>query len=444
MRRRKRWAGLVATALLATAAWLVPATPAHAAGTLSISPGSTDFGEERVGTTFGEVRRFTVTATGEPVIIEDVLLGGDAQLDFFPVVIDENDDGIPDATYCYDTDPADGIDTDVTLAPGQRCVVDFIFVPTRFGARNAVLAVDSNAANDPTAGLTGEGTTGYYIAGTLGQVAAFGDALDFGDLSELDLNAPIVGIATTADGDGYWLTGRDGGIFAFGNADFAGSMGGVRLNQPIVGMAGLPDPFAEGYYQVAADGGIFAWGDAEFHGSTGNIRLNQPIVGMAVHPSNEGYWLVARDGGVFAFGEAGFHGSTGNIRLNQPIVGMTPTPSGEGYWLVARDGGIFAFGDADFHGSTGNIRLNSPITGMASTPLGDGYWMVAQDGGIFAFDATFHGSLPSSGITGVNDVVGIAPTAPPLDLGVLAAGGKARPVRPSADGFPAGVVTRSR
>jgi hypothetical protein len=443
VRRHRRWAGSVATLAMATAAWLVPASPAHAAGTLTINPGSVDFGEGRVGTTFGEVERFTVTATGEPVTITDALLSGDAQLDFFPVVRDENGDNIPDATYCYDTDPDDGVDTNVTLAPGQSCVVDFMFFATRFGARNAVLSFESNAGNDANASLVGEGTTGYYIAGTIGQVAAFGDALDFGDMSEVDLNAPIVGIATTADGDGYWLTGRDGGIFSFGNAGFEGSMGGTRLNQPIVGIAGHPNPFAEGYYQVAADGGIFAWGDAEFFGSTGAIRLNQPIVGMAVHPSGEGYWLVARDGGVFAFGEADFHGSMGGTRLNQPVVGMAPTPSGEGYWLVARDGGIFAFGDAEFHGSTGAIRLNSPITGMASTPLGDGYWMVAQDGGIFAFDATFHGSLPSSGITGVNDVVGIAPTAPPLDLG-LAAAGKARVVRPSGIGIPADLATRSR
>ena len=30
------------------------------------------------------------------------------------------------------------------------------------------------------------------------------------------LNAPIVGMAATADGGGYWLVASDGGIFNFG------------------------------------------------------------------------------------------------------------------------------------------------------------------------------------------------------------------------------------
>jgi hypothetical protein len=37
--------------------------------------------------------------------------------------------------------------------------------------------------------------------------------------------------------------------------DFDGSMGGTHLNQPIVGMASTPD--GNGYWLVASDGGIF-------------------------------------------------------------------------------------------------------------------------------------------------------------------------------------------
>jgi len=37
--------------------------------------------------------------------------------------------------------------------------------------------------------------------------------------------------------------------------DFDGSMGGIHLNQPIVGMASTPD--GNGYWLVASDGGIF-------------------------------------------------------------------------------------------------------------------------------------------------------------------------------------------
>ncbi len=431
MQRHKQWVGWVVAVMLGTAAWLVPASPAHAAGTLTVTPSSVDFEEERVGATSGDVRRVTVTATGEPVTITRVDIDG-AEFDYLALIADE------DVKYCYDTTD-DDIATPVVVTAGTSCVLDLLFIPTTHGDRNAVISFETaNASNDPTVALTGTGTTGYYVAGTLGQVAAFGDAEDHGDMSEVELNAPVVDMATVPWGDGYWLTATDGGIFSF-NTDFHGSMGGTRLNQPIVGMETAVD--GEGYYQVASDGGIFAWGSAEFEGSTGGIRLNQPVVGMAVHPSGEGYWLVARDGGVFAFGEAGFHGSMGGTRLNQPVVGMAATPSGEGYWLVAADGGIFAFGDADFHGSTGAIRLNSPITGMASAPLGDGYWMVAEDGGIFAFKAPFHGSLPASGVTGVDDVVDIAATAPLVDLSFVSSAGRGSALRVS-EGVPAGVPTR--
>ena len=53
----------------------------------------------------------------------------------------------------------------------------------------------------------------------------------------LPLNAPIVGMASTADGRGYWLVGSDGGVFAFGDARFKGSMAVLLLEAPVVGMA---------------------------------------------------------------------------------------------------------------------------------------------------------------------------------------------------------------
>jgi len=229
--------------------------------------------------------------------------------------------------------------------------------------------------------------------------------------------SPAPNIPTT--GGGYWLVGADGGIFSFGGAGFYGSTGNLRLNAPVIGMAGTAD--ARGYWLLASDGGVFTFGDAAFHGSTGNMRLNQPVVGMATTPSGSGYWLVARDGGIFSFGDAGFHGSTGNIRLNQPVVGMAPTPSGNGYWLVASDGGIFSFGDARFFGSTGNIHLNRPIVGMAPTPDGGGYWLVASDGGVFNFgDAGFYGS---TGNMNVGTVVGMEPSSTGRGYRIASAGG---------------------
>ena len=205
------------------------------------------------------------------------------------------------------------------------------------------------------------------------------------------LNKPVVGMASTADGGGYWMVASDGGIFAFGDADFFGSTGAIALNRPIVGMASTPD--SRGYWLVASDGGVFSYGDAGFFGSTGALRLNKPVVGMAPTPDGKGYWLVASDGGIFAFGDADFFGSTGAIALNQPVVGMSTSADGHGYRLVASDGGIFSFGDATFSGSVANQALLQPVVGMTATPDGDGYWLVASDGSVFAFgNAAFLGS----------------------------------------------------
>ena len=79
------------------------------------------------------------------------------------------------------------------------------------------------------------------------------------------LNAPVVGIAATPDGQGYWLTAGDGGVFTFGNAGFFGSMGGQPLNRPVVGITATPD--GQGYWLAAADGGVFTFGNAGFYGS---------------------------------------------------------------------------------------------------------------------------------------------------------------------------------
>ncbi len=53
------------------------------------------------------------------------------------------------------------------------------------------------------------------------------------------LNKPVVGMASTPDGQGYWLVASDGGIFSFGDAPYMGSTGAQKLNQPIVGMTTL-------------------------------------------------------------------------------------------------------------------------------------------------------------------------------------------------------------
>ncbi len=221
---------------------------------------------------------------------------------------------------------------------------------------------------------------------------------------------------------GYWLVASDGGIFTFGSAGFAGSMGGRHLDAPMVGMARTADH--NGYWTVASDGGIFSFGDAGFAGSMGGRHLDAPMVGMAPTSDGGGYWTVASDGGIFSFGDAGFAGSMGGRHLNAPMVGMAPTSDGGGYWTVASDGGVFSFGDAGFHGSMGGQRLDQPIVGMAATADGGGYWLVGADGGIFSFgDAPYMGSLPGLGVRAT--AVGVLGTATGQGYIVVTGGGQA-------------------
>jgi len=233
---------------------------------------------------------------------------------------------------------------------------------------------------------------GYWEVASDGGIFTFGTAAFYGSMGSTPLNAPVVGMAATADQGGYWEVASDGGIFSFGDAQFYGSMGGIKLNAPVVGMAATPT--GKGYWEVASDGGIFSFGAARFYGSMGGQHLNAPIVGMAAAPTGKGYWEVAKDGGIFTFGAATFSGSMGGTTLNAPVVGMAAAPTGKGYWEVAKDGGIFTFGTATFSGSTGGTTLNAPMVGMAATPDGGGYWEIASDGGVFSMgDAVFQGSM---------------------------------------------------
>jgi len=263
----------------------------------------------------------------------------------------------------------------------------------------------------------------------IADVHYYGSAAFFGDTRDLDLGAPIVGIAPTISGNGYWLAAEDGGVFGFGDAVFHGSMGAVSLTEPIVGIAAAPD--GGGYWLVASDGGVFGFGTAGFYGSMGAVALNQPVVGMAAHPSGGGYWLVASDGGLFSFGASIFQGSMGGIPLNLAVVGMAASPSGGGYWLVASDGGIFAFGDAPFYGSTGALTLNQPVVGMATNSSGSGYWLVASDGGLFRFGALgFHGSALVA--ARLESVAGMAAAPDGLGYWIVRAAGPVSPLT----GFP--------
>jgi hypothetical protein len=246
-------------------------------------------------------------------------------------------------------------------------------------------------------------------------VHALGGAPALGAPS-MALNAPIVAMAATHDGNGYWLLGQDGGIFSYGSAAFYGSTGGIRLNQPVVGMAATPS--GKGYWLVASDGGVFSFGDASFHGSTGAIHLNQPIVGMTATPSGKGYWLVAADGGIFSFGDASFHGSTGAMVTGSTVAGITATASGHGYWIATASGHVYAFGDAH---AVASVPAASPIVGLQVAP-GGGLWLVASSGSVYATGGAPYlggasgGAMQAVGITRAAHGywITMVPSGPPL------------------------------
>jgi hypothetical protein len=228
----------------------------------------------------------------------------------------------------------------------------------------------------PVYGVSSNGTV--YLGGKEAQALYF---------FQVSLNEPIVSMAVDPQslwGSWLWVLGSDGGVFSMNGggdptpaAPYLGSMGGTALNAPMVGMASTPD--GNGYWLAAADGGIFAFGDAGFFGSMGGHPLNAPIVGIAGTASGQGYWLVAKDGGVFAFGDAAFHGSVGGVGLNGPIVAIAADHSGLGYFLFGRDGGVFSFGDAPFLGSF--IGASAPIVSGWDSGLVPEYYCVAASNG---------------------------------------------------------------
>ncbi len=140
---------------------------------------------------------------------------------------------------------------------------------------------------------------GYRIVTANGTIYSHGAARFFGDTSQIALNKPIVGSASTPTGLGYWLVASDGGIFSFGDANFYGSTGGMTLNKPVVGMAATPD--GKGYWLVASDGGIFSFGDAPFFGSQGGTALPAPVVSL-----NSATYIVSSMTGAVGFDVSNF------------------------------------------------------------------------------------------------------------------------------------------
>lgn len=209
---------------------------------------------------------------------------------------------------------------------------------------------------------------GYWLFTSHGRVFSEGYSKSFGDLSDIELNEPIVAVAPTSSGNGYYMLGADGGVFTFGDARFYGSVQGIvdetvgqgelasdHLHAPIVTMATTP----AGYWLIAGDGAVFPFGDAPYHGSVQDaLNTGNQLAGIERDwtlrpPAAEGVSL-AKDALVSA------------------VVDVVPSGAGAGYMMLASDGGIFNFGQTQFHGSAAGTE---GFTAIASdvTASGGGY-----------------------------------------------------------------------
>ncbi len=249
-------------------------------------------------------------------------------------------------------------------------------------------------------------TDGYWLVGSDGGIFSYGLAPFEGSAGSLTLQRPVVGITRTPDNNGYWLVASDGGVFAF-NAPFVGSLPGLglhpagsglpnSLNAPIVGM--VPSANGQGYYMVAADGGVFAF-NSTFAGSCPGIGgCSGTAVAVAPDASGNGYWLATSTGNIYAFGNAPYFGAPGP--QTTPITSMVRTPDGGGYYIVDAAGQVFAYGDATFQGGlpAGAATALDPATAIFDTADGGGYWISTGLGKVYPF-----GDAPALGyISGIH------------------------------------------
>jgi len=197
-----------------------------------------------------------------------------------------------------------------------------------------------------------------------GTVESTGELLHYGDLRSASPPDQMF-IVSAPNGGGYWIATQEGVISVFGDAGSYGDLAEINLNKPIVGMGSTPSGL--GYWLVASDGGIFTFGDAQFFGSTGAMALNKPIVGMGSTLSGLGYWLVASDGGIFTFGDAQFFGSAPGQNSNSDFIEILTSRLTSGYALVSATGEVLNFGDMALEGR--NSCSLTPV-GSASSSAG--------------------------------------------------------------------------
>jgi hypothetical protein len=277
--------------------------------------------------------------------------------------------------------------------------------PTTTTTRPITTTTTTTPTTSPTT-TSSASSYGYWLVGSDGGIFSFGSAHFHGSTGSLTLQRPVVGISPTANKGGYWLVASDGGIFAFGNAGYYGSIPGAglapagsglphSLNAPIVGI--VPSSDGDGYFMVASDGGVFGFGDARFAGSCPGIGGCAGAAAAVVpDASGNGYWLITQSGNVYAFGDAPYYGAPGN--QGAPVTSAVRTVDGGGYWVLLADGAVYAYGDAVARGGpVGTLGALNEASAIVSDADGGGYWVAAADGAVSCYgDAPDEGSMAGS------------------------------------------------
>jgi hypothetical protein len=281
------------------------------------------------------------------------------------------------------------------------------------GATTYPMAAIETTGSSGGGGGGGGGTTphGYWLVGSDGGIFTFGSAQFYGSTGSLVLNRPVVGITPMRGNTGYWLVASDGGVFTFGSGPYLGSIPGLgiapagtsvpgHLNAPIVGL--VPSSDGNGYFMVGADGGVFAFGDAAYEGSCPGIGgCSGLAVGVAPDSTGHGYWLLTKTGQVYNFGDAPNLGQPGTQA--SPFTSLVRTPDGLGFWALDGSGNVYAFGDAPYLGAlpAGSTFGLDPATAIFATSDGGGYWVSTAVGRVYAFgDAPADGDMSGTHLNG--------------------------------------------
>ncbi len=360
---------------LALAAIAVAGPPARA-GMLPISPNdpaveasqdAPGFGPQRIGTR-SAAHTWVFRNTGVlPLSMGEVTLEPGSQ-GLYGVDDDGGRSAFSAVTDCPDT----------VLLPHATCRVDVTFAPLRPGQSTATLKVAHDGMSGGWfSGLSGDGTVGIYIAGAFGEVLTYGDAQTHGDLSNVAIQSPVLGIATTPSGEGYWLMEAAGRVHRFGDAADVGS---PSLAPGEYAISFDTTPTGKGYWIVTQKGGVHAMGDAGYFGSAaGTLGPDVDVIGIAATPSALGYWMLDSQGGVHTFGDAASFGSAASLPPKYPVTTIAPTPTGKGYWIVDAIGGVFAYGDAKafardntYAAYSTDTALNDAVMSAETAPYGPG------------------------------------------------------------------------